>query len=155
VSAAKEPLQGLRRHKLLPAEIRDHIPALYSQDGKGKDATVYLKLFCPYNGRMTLYVTEASAIIDGDDGTVQQDISLADAFNPGNGYIGINGERIKDIRFFGYMISPQGPDCDEFGYSSFNELANVTVFGRVPAIERDCSFEVGKLTVAECLEKHA
>jgi Protein of unknown function (DUF2958) len=42
---------------------------------------------------------------------------------------------------FGYMVSPLGPDCDEWGYSSLAELAEMTIFGGVPAIERDCYFE--------------
>jgi hypothetical protein len=148
-----EPQQGRRHHKLLPAEDAREIPMLYSQDGKGKDALVRLKLFCPYNGRMTLYVTEGAVHLKDRD----EPISLADAFESKGGpsIVKDTPERIADIMFFGYMVSPLGPDCDEFGYSSFNELAEMKVFGRVPAIERDCHFETGKLTVAECLEKHA
>lgn len=119
----REPNEGLRRHKLLPADVAKTIPALYSQDGRGMDAIVHLKLFCPYNGRATWYITEGEA---GDD----------------------------DYTFFGYCVSGQRPDCDEFGYVSFNELANAKVFGRVPAIERDRHYSgIGK-TVRECLEHH-
>lgn len=50
---------------------------------------------------------------------------------------------------FGYMISPLGPDCDEWGYSSLSEWAEATVFGGVPAVERDCYWD--PKPVAECL----
>lgn len=110
-----EPHQGLRRHKLVTAEARKALPPLYSQDGKGQDALVYLKLFGP--GRITLYVTE----FDGED------------------------------TFFGYMLSPLGEDCDEFGYSSLAELASI--FRGYPLIERDCYWDnEGKVTVRECVE---
>lgn len=98
----REPQEGKRRHKLMPKEIRDKLPKLGAQDGKGGEAMVYLKLFTPM-GRMTLYVTE----FDGED------------------------------TLFGFMVSPLGADCDEWGYASFRELAEVNRFG-MPAVERDC-----------------
>lgn len=119
----REPQEGLRRHKLLPVEIKKSLPPLYSQDGKGMDAIVHLKLFS-IGGRGTWYITEGEP--DGDT-----------------------------FRFFGYCVSPLGPDCDEFGYFDFQEMASVKVFGSVPAIERDCYFDTGKMTVRECLEKNA
>lgn len=56
-----EPNQGLRRHKLMPADVRRKLPALRSTDGKGHDAIAQLKIFG--GGSFTLYVTE----FDGDD----------------------------------------------------------------------------------------
>jgi hypothetical protein len=41
---------------------------------------------------------------------------------------------------FGYMVSPLGPDCDEWGYSSLQELASLQLAignASMPAIERD------------------
>lgn len=121
----REPQEGLRRHKLFPAEARRNMPPLYSQDGKGQDAIVHLKLFCPY-GRGTWFLTEGEENEDGG------------------------------FTFFGYCVSQLGPDCDEFGYVTFDEIANtkVKLFGRVevPAIERDMHYSgIGK-TVRECLE---
>lgn len=110
---AIEPNQGMRRHKLLPADVRRTLPGLHETDGQGMDAIVRVKLFCPY-GRATLYVTE----FDGDDTT------------------------------YGYMVSPLGPDCDEWGYNSFRELAEAAR-GRLPMMERDCGF--ADMTVAEAL----
>lgn len=43
-----------------------------------------------------------------------------------------------DDTLYGFMVSPLGPDCDEWGYSSLSELAEMTIYGGVPAIERDC-----------------
>ena len=43
-------------------EAAKSLPQLGVQDGKGDEATAYVKLFSPY-GRFTMYVTE----FDGDD----------------------------------------------------------------------------------------
>lgn len=42
--------------------------------------------------------------------------------------------------FFGYVISCLGPDCDEWGYFSEEELRSVR-FGCIPGIERDRYFQ--------------
>lgn len=39
---------------------------------------------------------------------------------------------------FGYVVSPLGPDCDEWGYFSIDELEELCVHGL--GIERDISF---------------
>ena len=55
---------------------------------------------------------------------------------------------------FGYMVSPLGPDCDEWGYSSLRELAEVRVFGGAMAgVERDRYFT--PKSVRDCLEERA
>ena len=43
--------------KLLTESLKKKIPPLYAQDGKGDNATVYAKFFCPWNS-WTWYVTE-------------------------------------------------------------------------------------------------
>lgn len=48
--------------KLLTEEIKAALPALYSQDGKGYEATAQVKFFTP-DGGWTWYATE----FDGDD----------------------------------------------------------------------------------------
>ena len=110
MTTVKEPNQGLRRHKLMTAEIRAALPALYTQDGKGDEATAHVKFFSPYSG-YTFYVTE----FDGDDTLF--------------GWGGFTGTQ-------------------EWGYASINELASTTVFGQVPAIERDCHW--ASRTIREC-----
>ena len=47
---------------LLTAANRKALPPLYSQDGKGDEAIVYVKFFAPWNG-WTWYATE----FDGED----------------------------------------------------------------------------------------
>jgi hypothetical protein len=45
-----------------------------------------------------------------------------------------------DWELYGYCISPLGPDCDEWGYASLNELA--TVRNRLGlGIERDLHWQ--------------
>ena len=51
-----EPNQGMRRHKLMTAEIRKRIPGLYTQEGE-TDPIVQVKFFCPYSN-WTWYATE-------------------------------------------------------------------------------------------------
>ena len=50
------------KQKLLTKEIRNRLPALYAQDGKGMDAIAYLRLFHAY-GNGTWIATE----FDGED----------------------------------------------------------------------------------------
>lgn len=45
------------KQKLLTAEQARNLPALYAQDGKGYQATVYAKFFTPWAG-LTWYATE-------------------------------------------------------------------------------------------------
>jgi hypothetical protein len=55
-----------------------------------------------------------------------------------------------DYTVFGYCVSPLGPDCDEFGYASLNELLSLKFqFGL--GIERDRGVTPGKYTVKELL----
>lgn len=45
--------------------------------------------------------------------------------------------------FFGYVVSPLGPDCDEWGYFSLSELQGVVVRGL--RIERDIYWTPGPI----------
>ncbi len=58
---SREPLEGVRKHKLMPASLRKQIPKLYSQENES-DPMVRAKFFSPYS-RYTLYVLE----FDGED----------------------------------------------------------------------------------------
>jgi hypothetical protein len=57
---ANDKLRGM---KLLPQEIREKLPSLYSQDGKGGKAVVYVKYFTP-SSSWTWYATEGEPILD-------------------------------------------------------------------------------------------
>lgn len=57
-----------------------------------------------------------------------------------------------DDELYGFTISPLGPDCDEWGYSSLEALAEMASPTGVPLIERDLWFDPA--SVRECREKH-
>ena len=59
--SARHPLDGARKHELMPSGVARKIPKLYSQDG-AEDPMCYVKFFNPY-GRGVWYVTE----FDGRD----------------------------------------------------------------------------------------
>jgi hypothetical protein len=59
----------------------------------------------------------------------------------------------EDTLLYGYCISALGADCDEWGYSSLNELQTLRV--RSLTIERDLHFPLATRTVAEALKRHA
>ena len=59
----------------------------------------------------------------------------------------------EDIQFFGYCVSPFGPDCDEWGYSSLAELQTLRV--RSFTIERDLHFPLATRTVRDALARIA
>lgn len=78
------------------------------------------------------------------------EISLAEKkivckfFSPYSGWRWYAVEFDGEDTFFGVVVGHE----TEWGYFNLNELAEVTVFGGVPAIERDCSFtpcEVGDI----------
>jgi hypothetical protein len=70
-------------------------------------------------------------------------------FSPYNRYTLYVTEFDGDDTLFGYCVSPLGDDCDEWGYQSFLELAQLTGPLRVPLIERDIHFPA--ITVAEAV----
>ncbi len=65
VERAKKVAENDRRRgmKLLPPEIRENLPPLYSQDGKGGKAVVHCKFFTP-DANWTWYVLEGEPVQD-------------------------------------------------------------------------------------------
>lgn len=55
-------------------------------------------------------------------------------------------------RLYGFTVSSLGPNCDEWGYSSLEALAEMASATGVPLIERDLSFD--SASVLECRKKH-
>lgn len=55
-TAIRFPLDGVRKHELMPSSIANKIPKLYEQDGV-EDPMCYVKFFNPY-GRGVWYITE-------------------------------------------------------------------------------------------------
>jgi hypothetical protein len=58
-------------------------------------------------------------------------------------------ERRGDIVFFGFSVSPRGPNCDEWAFVTLSELER-TRFRGVP-VERDPYLPFATLTVADLL----
>lgn len=62
---SREPNESKRRHKLLTTEMRNEIPALYSQDGKPpEDVPIAVKFFSPFSS-WSWFATEGES--RGDD----------------------------------------------------------------------------------------
>jgi hypothetical protein len=57
---ANDKIRGM---KLLPEEIREQLPPLYSQDGKGGKAVAYVKFFTP-SSSWTWFATEGEPMFD-------------------------------------------------------------------------------------------
>jgi hypothetical protein len=89
---ANDKIRGM---KLLPKEIREKMPALYSQDGKGGKAIVYTKYFTP-SSSWTWLVLEGEPVLDESQNEV-------------------------DYRFFGLVFGHER----EFGYFLLSELEEV------------------------------
>ena len=98
--AANNKIRGM---KLLTKELRRKLPPLYSQDGKGGKAVVYLKFFTPDSG-FTWLITEGSPVKDE------------------------NGNEV-DFQFFG-LVEGQ---FRELGYVCLSELESVNGSMGLPA----------------------
>ena len=85
----------LRGMKLLPREIREQLPPLYGQDGKGGKAVVYVKFFTP-SSSWTWYATEGEPVLNDKGAEV-------------------------DFRFFGLVDGLE----KELGYFALSELEEV------------------------------
>jgi len=92
----------IRGMKLLPKEIREQMPPLYAQDGKGGKAIVYAKYFTPSAG-WSWYVQEGEPVLD-------------------------ESSREVDFRFFGLVFGHER----EFGYFLLSELEEVRGPMRLP-----------------------
>ena len=85
----------IRGMKLLPKEIQEQLPPLYSQDGKGGKAVVYVKYFCP-SSNWSWFATEGEPVLD------ESQIEV-------------------DYKFFGLVFGHER----EFGYFLLSELEEV------------------------------
>ena len=69
--------------KLMTKDIRQKLPRLYEQDGKGGEAVAYLKLFTP-SSSWTWYITEGNQ--QGDDFLM---FGLVDGLEKELGYVSL------------------------------------------------------------------
>ena len=116
------------KQKLFTKELQNQAKKfpLYSQDSKGDEAVVWAKFFHPAS-RYTFFVTE-------------MDIQRLESFG--------NKQYVEGTAF-GYVLSPLGQDCDEWGYVDLQELNELNVRGL--SMERDMWFS--SLTVGKLKEK--
>lgn len=105
---ANDKIRGM---KLLTKEIREQLPPLYAQDGKGGKAIAYAKYFTP-SSSWTWIITEGESVPDE------------------------SGLNEIDFRFFGLVFGHE----KEFGYFLLSELEEVRGPMGLP-IERDLHFK--------------
>lgn len=97
--------------KMLTRQIREQLPPLYSQDGKGGKAIVYCKYFTP-SANWTWYVLEGEPVMDQES------------------------KHEIDFKFFGLVDGHE----KELGYFMLSELEEVRGPMGLP-IERDKYFK--------------
>jgi len=98
--------------KLLTQEIRDKLPPLYAQDGKGGQTIAYVKFFTP-DSSFTWYATEGSS--EGDDFIF---FGLVEGYEKELGYFSLS--ELKSVR--GPMGLPIERDI-HFTPKKLNEIA--------------------------------
>jgi Protein of unknown function (DUF2958) len=109
-------LDQLRGHQLLPQDIRDQMPPLYSGEALGLEALAIVKLFTP-RSNWTWYASEGSPV-DVD------------------GYYDTDKEKVEFLMFglvSGFEV--------EMGYFALAELETVRDRSGLPAVERDLYFK--------------
>lgn len=90
---ANDKLRGM---KLLPKEIRETLPALYSQDGKSGKAIVYTKYFTP-DAQWSWYCTEGEPVLnDKGDEVDFRFFGLVDGFEKELGYFALS--ELEEVR---------------------------------------------------------
>ena len=120
-------LDRLRGHQLLPNDLREQLPPLYSQEALGLQAQAILKLFTPRGG-FTWYASEGSPV-DAD------------------GYYDTDKAKV-DFLFFGLVAGLE----IELGYFALSELDIATDETSLPIVERDLHFK--RETLAVLMAKH-
>ena len=119
-------LDRRRGHPLLPPEIREKLPALYSQEGLGLETLAIVKFFTP-DSNWTWYASEGSPVDE-------------------NGYYDTDKLKV-DFYLFGLVCGHEV----ELGYFSLRELETATGPRRMP-IERDLQFRPD--TLGNLRKKH-
>ena len=107
--------------KLITAPIRKALDSTPLYSKDGQGKDAKVLVKFFGGGRYTYLVTEAEKLDDGD------------------------------YRFFGWCVSPLGPDCDEFGYSLFSEMAALKFPPFGLGLERDRYVMPNKHTVRDLL----
>ena len=84
---ANDKIRGMT---LLPKEIREQLPPLYSQDGKGGKAVVHVKMFTP-DSNWTWLATEGEPVLDDTGSEIDfQFFGLVDGLEKELGYFSLS-----------------------------------------------------------------
>ena len=84
---ANDKIRGMT---LLPKEIREQLPPLYSQDGKGGKAVVHVKMFSP-DSNWTWLATEGEPVLDDTGSEIDfQFFGLVDGLEKELGYFSLS-----------------------------------------------------------------
>jgi len=90
---ANDKIRGM---KLLPKEIREILPPLYSQDGKGGKAVVYVKYFTP-SSSWSWFATEGEPVLDESGKEVDfKFFGLVDGYEKELGYFVLS--ELEEVR---------------------------------------------------------
>ena len=84
------------------------------------------------------------ALYATEDVPAAEKLAVVKFFGGGRGtWYAVEGEKQEDgdWMFFGYVVSPLGSDCDEFGYFTLNQLKSVKFPPFGLGIERDMHFD--------------
>lgn len=104
-------LNQRRGHPLLPQELRDKLPPLYSQEALGLQAQAIVKFFSPYSD-WTWYASEGSPVDE-------------------DGYYDTDKPKV-DYLLFGLVVGLE----TELGYFPLSELETAES-NSIPLVERD------------------
>jgi hypothetical protein len=121
-----EQLNKNRGHELLPKELREKLPPLYSNEDVGLEAQAIIKLFSPYSN-FTWYFSEGSPVDD-------------------EGYYDTNKPKV-DYLLFGLTVGFE----PELGYTSLTELESLHQRG-LPLVERDLHWQPD--TLKNLMKRH-
>jgi hypothetical protein len=108
----------------------------------------------PFTGPAYEYILASDHVpaLGAQDGVGDQAIAHVKLFIPGSRWTLFICEHDRsDQIVFGWVVSPLGADCDEWGYASLHEIAALRVPLGLPP-ERDLDFAPGPL--AEAREEH-
>ena len=90
---ANDKIRGM---KLLPKEIRDALPPLYAQDGKGGKAIVYAKFFTP-DGQWSWHILEGEPVLNEAGSEIDfQFFGLVDGTEKELGYFNLS--ELEEVR---------------------------------------------------------
>ena len=88
--SAQKPSSNISSSNLLTEELRNKLPALYSQDGLGGKAIAYVKFFTP-DSNWTWWATEGSPIKDDDGNEIDfHFFGLVEGFERELGYFSLS-----------------------------------------------------------------